>query len=355
MKTAKWIVMSLALVLVACAPIQTGREGLSITGIGINPIQAEADVQAGEVQANGITIAYEGFGSPDDETILLIGGTGQQLVDWPLKLVNGLVERGYQVVRFDNRDSGLSTKFTEAGLPDAKAVEQALLAGEPPPVPYTVRDMAADAVGLLDALAIEQAHIVGISQGGAIAQLVAIDYPERVRSLTLLMADSGNPALPVVARPEAFANVPPPPQTADRAAYIDWQIKTSQALAGDYYPIGEATLRQWAIRDFERGYDPAGYVRQGTAIVVDRYEPTAYRRSHLETITAPTVVLQGDADPIVPVVAAEELAERIPTAELRLIPGLGHSIPDALAPSFVAAIITAAERADSPANKPTGE
>jgi pimeloyl-ACP methyl ester carboxylesterase len=299
---------------------------------------------AGAAEANGMTLAYESFGPTDGETVLLIAGTGMQLVDWPMALIDELVARTFRVIRFDNRDSGHSTHLTEAGLPDATAIEQALTAGEAPPLPYTLRDMAADAVGLLDALEIDAAHIVGASQGGAIAQLVAIDYPERTLSLTTLSADSANPALPVVAKPEAFANVPPQPPAGERAAYIEWQVKTWQALDGPDYPTDEATLHARAARDFERGYDPAAFARQGTAVLVDRYEPTAYRRSHLATITAPTVVLHGDADPLVPVAAAQELAELIPDAELRILPGLGHSIPDALAPVVADTIAAAASR-----------
>lgn len=181
--------------------------------------------------------------------------------------------------------------------------------------------------------------------GGAIAQLVAIDYPERTLSLTLLMADSGNPALPVVVKPEAFANVPPQPQTVDREAYIDWQVKTWQALAGSAYPTDEATLREGAQRDFARGYDPAGFARQGTVILVDRYESTPYRLNNLATIEAPTVVVQGEDDPLVPVAAAQEIAERVPDAELRLIPGLGLGTPVALVPLFADAITAATDRA----------
>lgn len=300
---------------------------------------------AGQVKANGMTIAYERFGAPADETILLIAGTGMQLVDWPLELVTALVQRGYQVVCFDNRDIGRSTKLTEAGLPDSASIEKALKASAPPPLPYTVRDMAADAVGLLDALNIQQAHLVGISMGGAIAQLVAIDSPERTRSLTLLMADPGDPALPVIAKPEAFKDVPPQPQTADQAAYIEWQVKTWQALAGPDYPTDEVTLRAGAARDFTRGYDFAGFTRQATAILVERYTNPPYRLNHLKTIKAPTVILQGEADPIVPVSAAKELAAQIAGADLRLIPGLGHDTPVALASTFADAIIAAARRA----------
>ncbi|MEZ4736479.1 MAG: alpha/beta hydrolase [Caldilineaceae bacterium] len=343
------IIMALLALTVGCAPLVQPAP---------NPIQPSATLpsasvpsatpnasDAGEVTASGITLAYERFGPTDGEAILLIAGTGMQMVDWPMPLVNALVARDYGVIRFDNRDIGRSTHLDEAGLPDSAAIEKALTAGAAPPLPYTIRDMAADTVGLLDALGIDQAHIVGASQGGAIAQMVAIDYPARVRSLTLLMADSANPAMPVVAKPEAFANVPPQPQDAnDRDAYIEWQVKAWQALNGPDYPLDEATLREWAARDFERGYDPAGFARQGTAILVDRYEPTAYRHSHLESISAPTVIVQGEADPIVPVAAAEELAALIPNAELRLIPGLGHNIPDPVVPQIVDAITAAAEQ-----------
>jgi pimeloyl-ACP methyl ester carboxylesterase len=337
------ILLSTAAFLMGCMPIRPIAP--ATPAATIPPLEPAA----GQVEANGITLAYESFGSAGDETILLIGGTGMQLVDWPLALVDALVQRGYRVVRFDNRDVGLSTKMTEAGLPDAEAIEQALQAGEPPPLPYTLHDMAADAVGLLDALAIQQAHIVGASQGGAIAQLIAIDYPERTLSLTLLMSDSGNPALPVVANPEAFAQVPPQPTTADREAYLEWQVKTAQALAGPDYPTDEAILQERAKRTFARGFDPAGFARQGTAILVDRFVQPSYRLTHLETIKAPTVVLHGSADPLVPVAAAEELAERIPNAELRLLSGLGHDLPAALVPEFVDAIIAAAAQADGAA------
>lgn len=300
---------------------------------------------AGEVEANGITIAYESFGAPDDETVLLIAGTGMQLTGWPIELIEELVQRGYRVVRFDNRDIGRSTKLTAAGLPDAEAIGKALEAGKPAPIPYTLQDMAADAVGLLDALAIQQAHIVGISMGGAIAQFIAIDYPERALSLTSLAADSGNPELPVIAKPEAFEGVPMPPTIVDRDAFLDWQVKTWQALAGGDYPTDEAILLAAAQRDFDRGFDPAGLTRQQTVSLVGHLESASYRLTHLEKITAPTVVLQGTDDPLAPVASAEDIVARVLGAELRLIPGLGHDIPVALVSTFADAITAAAERA----------
>jgi pimeloyl-ACP methyl ester carboxylesterase len=322
--------------LIACAPATTDKP-------------ADQPSAAGQVQANGITIAYESFGAPERETILLIGGTGQQLVDWPLELSKGLTDHGYRVVRYDNRDIGRSTHFTKAGLPDAEAIGAALKAGTPPPIPYTLQDMAADAVGLLDALNIQQAHIVGISMGGAIAQFVAIKHPERTRSLTLLMADSGNPAVPVVAKPEVFANVPPQPPAGDKAAFVEYQVKTWQALAGSTYPTDAATLRTRAQRDVERAYDPDGLTRQATVTLIDHLEPSAYRLNHLNTIKAPTVVLHGDDDPLVPIAAAHEIVAKVPGAELRIVPGLGHDIPIALVPQFVDAIAAAAGRAPDPA------
>lgn len=145
--------------------------------------------------------------------------------------------------------------------------------------------MAQDAVGLLDALGIQQAHIVGISMGGAIAQLVAIDYPERTLSLTLIAADSGNPDLPAVARPEAFEGVPAQPPAGDREAFIDWQVKTWQALAGSNYTTDEVTLRKRAERDFERGYDPDGLTRQQTVSLIGHLDSARYRLSNLEKIS----------------------------------------------------------------------
>jgi pimeloyl-ACP methyl ester carboxylesterase len=299
----------------------------------------------GEVEANGITIAYESYGSAEDEAILLIAGVGMPLAGWPIELVEELTNRGYRVVRFDNRDVGLSTKMSEAGLPDEEAIAAALEAGEPAPMPYTLRDMAADAIGLMDALEIQQAHIVGISMGGAIAQLIAIDYPQRILSLTTIAADSGNPDLPVIANPEAFAGVPPQPATVDKEAFVAWQVATWQALAGPTYPVDEAILREEAERDFERGFDPEALVRHQTVSFLGHIESAGYRLNNLQKIKVPTVVVQGTEDPLVPVESAEDIAARVPNADLRLIPGLGHYVPVELVPEFADAITDAAGRA----------
>jgi pimeloyl-ACP methyl ester carboxylesterase len=297
----------------------------------------------GQVEANDITIAYERFGPTDRETMLLIMGTGAQLTSWPLELVAELVDRGYHVIRYDNRDVGLSTHFDDAGLPDWEAISAALEAGEPVPLPYTIEDMAQDAVALLDALGIEKAHLVGASMGGSIAQLVAADYPERTLSLTSIMADSGNPALPLMGDPEALESIPPRPPADDLDAYIEYRVKVLQALGSPGYPTEEQTLREWVVRDVERAYDQAGEMRHEAVSLIAHYGD---RLTKLKTIQAPTVVVHGTDDPLVPLVSGEDTAANIPNAELRVIPGLGHDIPAELVPEFADAITAAASRAE---------
>ena len=307
---------------------------------------ASPDANTGEVAANGITIAYESFGPTAGETILLIGGVGMQLVDWPLELVDELVQRGYRVVRFDNRDVGRSTYMDEAGLPDAEAIGQALAAGEPAPLPYSFHDLAQDTVGLLDALAIQQAHLVGLSMGGTIAQLIAMDFPERVRSLTIIAGGFSDPTLPVIADPDAFAAVPPQPVTADRAAFIAWQVKIWQVLAGPGDSTDEATLQAWAARNFARGFDPAALVRHQTVSLVGHLEGAAYQLAQGGAIAVPTTVLQGTADPLISVAAAEDVVSRIPGAALQLLPGMGHAVSIAFVPALADAIVTTARQAE---------
>jgi pimeloyl-ACP methyl ester carboxylesterase len=300
-----------------------------------------SDQRSGTVAANGINIAYESYGSCSADTVLLIGGTGQQLIEWPMELVHELVQRGYRVVRFDNRDVGLSTHMTEAGYPDSTAITRALQEGTAPPLPYTLRDMAKDSVGLLDALNIQHAHLVGASMGGDIAQLVAIDHPDRVLSLTTIGSDSANPALPLIANPDAFANVPPPPADGDKDAFVDYQFATYQVLRSPGYPMSDETLRELVVRNVQRAYDPAGLVRQQTVTLVDHLQADGHRRTNLKRITTPTSVIQGADDPLQPLASAQDLAASVPGAELYVIPGLGHDVPPQLAPLFAAAIPSA--------------
>ena len=294
------------------------------------------------VEVNGVSLAYQSFGASERETVLLIAGAGMQAVEWPMALVEELVERGYRVIRFDSRDVGRSTIHSEAGLPDSMAIRRALEEGRPAPLPYDFHDLAADAVGLLDALEIPAAHIVGISMGGAIAQLIAIDRPDRTLSLTLLMSDSGNPALPIP-RPEAFVGLPIQPTSEGEDAFVEWQVATWRALAGSAYPEDEEMLRNRARRVFARGFDPDALTRHQTVSLVGHLETAEHRRENLEQIEVPTVVLHGAEDPLVDVAAARELADRIPNADLRIIDGLGHELPLQLASVFADAITDAAD------------
>jgi pimeloyl-ACP methyl ester carboxylesterase len=198
--------------------------------------------------------------------------------------------------------------------------------------------MAGDAVGLLDALGIEQAHVVGASMGGNIGQLIAIDHHERVSSLTSIAADSGNPAVPVIANPEAFAALPPPPAEGDRAAFIEYQVKSIQARGSPAYPAAEEDVLQAVMRNVERAYDPAGLVRQQTVTLVGRLEHNSYRHANLSRIAAPTAIVQGADDPLQAMASAEDLAANIPGSALFVIPGMGHDLPTELAPMIASAV-----------------
>ena len=190
------------------------------------------------ITANGITIEYETFGSPSATPLLLVMGLGAQMTLWPVELCEALVARGYYVIRYDNRDVGLSTKFDAAGVPEVPAIIMAMMSGKPVNVPYTLHDMAADAMGLLDALGIAKAHIVGASMGGMIAQLIAADYPARTLSLTSIMSTTGNPTLPP-AKPEAMAVLTNRPPSPDLATMIDFGVAAARIVGSPGYPQDE--------------------------------------------------------------------------------------------------------------------
>jgi len=295
-----------------------------------------------QISANGINIEYERFGPEDRETVLLIMGLSAQLTMWSVELCEELVSRGYHVVRFDNRDIGLSTKFDEAGIPDMGALIGALMAGEKPDAPYSLDDMAADTVGLLDALGIEEAHIVGASMGGMIAQLVAVNHPARVLSLTSIMSTTGNPELPQ-AKPEATAALAAPaPDPNDLEAVVARGMNTWNTIGSPGYRTDEAQLREWVLRDFHRSFYPQGILRQMAAIVSN-----GDRREKLKSITVPTVVLHGADDPLVPVEGGRDTAASIPGAELIEVPGMGHDFPLALVTTFADAITKAASQSST--------
>ncbi len=283
---------------------------------------------------NEIEVEFEVFGRSDAPAILLISGLGVQMTRWAVPFCEQLVDRGFFVVRYDNRDVGRSTHFHAAPVPSIDAVVAALKYGKTPDVPYTLRDMAMDAVGLLDALDIESGHLVGRSMGGMIGQLVAAEFPARATSLTSIMSSSGNPNLPP-GDPKAVSllrAVAPDPRL-DEDAYLDHAVAVARALAGTAYPFDEAFARTQAREEARRAFDPAGVGRQFAALVAD-----GDRRSRLKTIVTPTQVIHGDADPLVPLDCGKDTAANIHGAELRVISGMGHEIPPPLYEDIAAMI-----------------
>lgn len=300
-----------------------------------------SDAQTGPLQAsvNGLTITYEQFGPDNGETILLIAGLGTQLTMWHDELCEKLAEHGYRVIRFDNRDAGLSTHLDDLGRPNWEAIGTAAYLGESPPLPYSLKDMAEDAAGLLDAIGIERAHIVGASMGGGIAQLVAINHPHRVLSLTSIFSDTGNPEMQGPSE-EVMAIPPSPPAGSNIEAIIERELTVWEIIGSPDYPVDKGVLREWIIRDTERSYNPVGVERQAAAVMF-----AGDRRDGLRKLNIPVMIIHGDADILVPVENAYDLEENIPDAELRIIEGMGHDIPMELIEEFTDAIITAAERA----------
>jgi pimeloyl-ACP methyl ester carboxylesterase len=296
----------------------------------------------GTVQANGITISYESHGPESRETVLLVMGIAAQLTAWPPELIDAIVARGFRVVVYDHRDTGLSTKLDAAGTPDWTGIFGAKAQGKPAPVAYTLDDMARDAVGLLDALDVKSAHVVGASMGGHIAHLIAADHPRRTLSLTSVMSDTLNPELPKPS-PETMKAFPTVERHGDPQGYADDMVRFWRAVGSPAYPTEEAVIRQRALRDFARSYYPAGFARHAAAL----YASTD-QRPKLKTIEAATVVLHGDSDPLVSVEGGKETAASIPGAELRIIPGMGHDCPVQLTGQLADAIAAAASRARKP-------
>ena len=316
--------------------------GMILGLIFVTFVHAAPVHQSGKVRANGVTIAYESYGPIDREAIILIGGTAMQLIDWDPEFCKDLVRHGYRVIVFDNRDIGLSTKYDAAGEPDFAAVVNAATTGKPSPLPYTLYDMAADAVGLMDALHIKKAHLAGASMGGIIAQIVATKYPDRTLSLTSMMAPDGKPGLPVVANPARLAAVPKPAPNEDRSAYIERRIKTMQALESPANPTHETELRKMVTREADRSFCPVCDDRQGAASLFTTLED---RREQLKNIRVPVLVIHGADDPLVPVDASKDVAAIIPGATLKILPRMGHDLPRPLMKTIADAIAENATKA----------
>ena len=293
-----------------------------------------------QTQANGLTIEYDITGPDHGEPVLLIMGLGAQMTRWPQGFLDELASRDLRVIRFDNRDVGLTTRIDAAGPADLPAVITALMEGRTPDVAYTLSDMASDAVGLLDALGIARAHIVGASLGGMVAQLVAADHSDRVLSLTSIMSTTGNRALPPPsAEAIAVLNNRGPDPIEDLEGYLDHAVKGAIVVGSPGYPAKPEDIRARSLADFQRSYYPVGFGRQYAAAAA-----SPDRRPKLATITAPTVVIHGAADPLVPLAGGTDTAENIPGAELVVIEGMGHDVPAALFGAIADGIQKAVER-----------
>ena len=292
---------------------------------------SERRTPAARAKSNGIELCFDTFGDPAAPPLVLIMGLAAQMIAWDDDFCAALAGRGYHVVRFDNRDIGESTWFADAGVPDVQGAFMAAMQGKPVPAPYLLSDMADDVVGLLDALGVASAHIVGASMGGAIAQTLAIHHPERVRTLTSIMATSGAPGLPPPT-PEAMAMLFRPPPTT-QAAYFEGYVQTWNLLRAGSFPLDEARDLTRAGQNFARGLNPAGVARQLVAIVA-----SGSRKGALAGVRVPTLVIHGDVDPLVPLACGVDVAESVPDAKLLVIKGMGHALPISMWPQIIDAI-----------------
>ena len=292
------------------------------------------------VKANGVELTWDEWGDASHEAILLIAGLGTQMIRWTAPFSQELAGRGYRVIRFDNRDAGCSTHLSHRAPPDFGELAAALMNGQAPDVPYTLYDMAADAVGLLDALSIDRAHVVGRSMGGMIAQIMASEHAGRVLSLTSIMSSSGNPALPRAA-PDAMAMMaaPAPDPVSDEEGYVAYGLDFARRIAGRRYPVDEVARRDLILEEARRSRDRTGFGRQIAAIAV-----AGDRRARLATVTAPTLVIHGTDDPLFPPACGQDTAASIPNAVLMLIEGMGHDLPPALYGAVAEAIDRTARR-----------
>lgn len=293
------------------------------------------------IQANGIDIFHDAQGPADGPPVLLIPGLGMQLTRWSDGFVAALVARGFRAIRMDHRDIGLSQGFDAAGLPDFEALTAERMAGRIPAAPYTLADMAADAAGLVEALGLGRAHVVGASMGGMIAQLMAIRHPARLRSVTSIMSTTGHGDLPP-ARPEAMAAIAGPriDPFADREAYLAQAVASARVIGSPGFPEDEATLRARAWADVERAFRPAGFARHFAAIL-----GSPDRREALRGVDLPFLAIHGTEDPLIPVEGGRDVAASVPGAALLEIAGMGHNLPAALDARIADAIAGIAARA----------
>ncbi|WP_280410371.1 alpha/beta fold hydrolase [Nocardia brasiliensis] len=294
-----------------------------------------AEELASKVGPSEIDVAFERLGDPRQPPVLLMMGAAGQLIDWPDGLCAELVERGLHVIRFDSRDTGRSSYLTSGPAPDIAAA----MSGDVSSAAYTLSDMAADTVGLLDALGLDSAHLVGASQGAMIAQTIAIEFPSRARSLTSMMSTTGNPD---VGRsdPAAFGRAGAPP--TERADYIAWRVAANRAVGASAFAFDEAAAIERAGRGFDRGFSAEAMMRQFVAVLA-----SGDRTAQLNSVHVPTVVIHGTEDRAFDLSGGRATAEAIPGAELVIVPGMGHSMSRELWPTLaehIAGLVHRVER-----------
>jgi pimeloyl-ACP methyl ester carboxylesterase len=278
-------------------------------------------------QANGLELEYGTFGDPAAPPLVLVMGLGAQMITWEDDFCELLAGRGFFVVRYDNRDVGLSSWLDHLPPPDLAA----LAAGDLTTAPYTLADMADDAVGLFDALGLAQAHVVGASMGGMIVQQLAIDHPDRLLSITSIMSTTGDPAVGR-AEPWALAMLTRPPANTREQAIAD-SVAGYRRLGSPGYPDDEAFLLAKAALHYDRARHPVGTLRHAAAVVA-----SGDRTARLHDVRLPALVVHGDADPLIDVSGGKATAAAIPGAELVVLPGVGHNLPRAIWPELADAI-----------------
>ena len=294
-----------------------------------------------KVSANGLEFVYEEFGDPESPPVVLIMGLSLQMIAWPVPFCEALVAAGFRVIRFDNRDIGLSGKLHGVKAPGMGRFMLSRWFGLPFKAPYTVVDMAKDTLGIMDALGIQNAHLVGASLGGMIAQNVAAMAGERVRSLTSIMSSSGDPSLPGPSWEVRKAVLGRQSRGKGKAAEIERLIGLFHVIGSSKYPRNDEQMREMVTQSVERSYYPQGFLRQFAGILAD-----GSRVDRLRTITAPTLVIHGDDDCLIPVAGGIHTAECIPGAKLEIIEGMGHDLPAPLLDQLAAMITAHAQRAD---------
>jgi pimeloyl-ACP methyl ester carboxylesterase len=273
-----------------------------------------------QIRANGIDIEFDELGPRDGTPLLFINGFGSQMTSWPDEFRQGLAAAGLRVIRFDNRDVGLSQKW-HGVVPDVRAALDAVRAGQKPDVPYVLNDMAADAAGLLDALGIDSAHISGCSMGGMIAQLVALNHPQKTRSLISIFSTTSDLSLPP-SSPEAMAALTTPAPSTDREAVIAHSLKGRRSYASTAWPFDEARLAQLIGASYDRMFYPEGSARQYAAILA-----SPPRTERLRSLKVPALVLHGSADTLIRPDGGRHTAQVILGAEYHEIEGWGHDMP----------------------------